>query len=125
MDLARFAAALDKPGEKPVLSLASQAPMYFRPDAPLGRNAKGDLSSTYYGLGWSVRTTGNESKANVWHNGAMPGTSTLLVRLANGRSWAMLFNTRADGTADDNIDKLLHDAAAKVTQWPTHDLFEK
>ncbi len=78
----------------------------------------------FYGLGWNVRPQGNAGKANVWHTGAMPGTSTLLVRLANGRSWVVLFNQRSDGKADDNIDSLLHAAALKVKAWPTTNLFE-
>ncbi len=53
----------------------------------------------------------------------MPGTSTLFVRLANGRAWAVLFNSNSEGKGDENIDPLMHKAAAKVTQWPQDDLF--
>lgn len=124
VDMARFAAALDKPGEKPVLSLSAQATMYARPDGLLGHNDKGEPSAFYYALGWYVRPVGNDGRANYWHAGAMPGTSTLLVRVANGRSWVVLFNRRADGKGEDKIDALLHKAAAKVKQWPERDLFQ-
>lgn len=124
VDLARFAAALDRPGAKPVLSAESAALLYARPEPPLGLNADRSPADVFYGMGWNVRMLGKTGKINVWHNGAMPGTSTLLVRLANGRSWVVLFNQRTDGKGADDIDPLLHAAAAKVTQWPTADLFE-
>lgn len=121
VDMARFAAKLDKLGTHPLLEETIAATMYARPAAPLGLEPDGSPAPAYYGLGWSVRPTGNNGKANYWHSGAMPGTATLLVRLANGRSWVILFNQRADG----NIDGLLHQAAAKVQNWPTHDLFRQ
>ncbi len=124
VDLARFAAALDRPGAQPVLSAESAALLYARPVPPLGLNPDQSPADVYYGMGWSVRLLGKTGKINVWHNGAMPGTSTLLVRLASGRSWAVLFNQRFDGKGTDDIDPLLHQAAAKVTVWPTADLFE-
>ena len=124
VDLARFATALDRPGEKPVLSAETQALLYARPAPPLGQNADGTPATVFYGLGWNVRPQGKAVKANVWHNGAMPGTSTLLVRLASGRSWVVLFNQRADGKDGENIDPLLHVAASKVKSWPATDLFE-
>lgn len=125
VDMARFAAALDKPGGKPVLSLSAQARMYERPAGLLGHNAQGEPSAFYYGLGWYVRPVGNEGKANYWHRGAMPGTSTILVRMASGLSWVVLFNRRADGKGEESIDALLHKAAAKVKEWPDRNLFEK
>jgi N-acyl-D-amino-acid deacylase len=119
VDVAHFMAKLDVPGEHPLLSSASVATMFTRPAPPLGLDENGAPSAVYYALGWQVRPVGNNGKANYWHNGAMPGTSTLMVRLAGGLSWAVMFNSRAEG----NIDGLMHQAAAKVTEWPTQNLF--
>lgn len=114
VDIAHFMAKLDVPGEQPLLSPASVATMFARPEPPLGLDPAGAPSAAYYALGWQVRPVGHDDKANTWHNGGMPGTSTLMVRLANGLSWVVLFNSRADGA----IDGLLHKAAARVKEWP-------
>ncbi|MCW3054895.1 MAG: penicillin-binding protein beta-lactamase class [Chthonomonadales bacterium] len=119
VDMAHFMAKLDVPGEQPLLSTSTVATMFARPQPPLGLDENGALSAAYYAFGWNVRPVGNNGKANVWHDGAMPGTSTLMVRLNNGLSWVILFNARADG----NIDGLLHQAAAKVKEWPDQNLF--
>lgn len=119
VDMAHFMAKLDVPGERPLLSPDSVAAMFARPEAPLGLDTTGAPSAAYYALGWQVRPVGSGDGRNTWHNGSMPGTSTLMVRLANGLSWVVLFNSRADG----NIDGLLHEAAAKVTEWPRQNLF--
>ena len=58
---------------------------------------------------------------SYWHGGGMPGTSTILVRLAGGRSWVLLFNQHTDA----DIDSLLHQAAAQVTRWPKLNLFRQ
>ena len=119
VDMARFMAKLDVPGDRPLLSSASIATMFARPQAPLGLDENGAPSAAYYALGWQVRPVGNEGKANTWHNGGMPGTSTLMVRLTNGLSWVVLFNSSAEG----DIDGLMHQAAAKVKEWPEQSLF--
>ncbi|MCS6775493.1 MAG: serine hydrolase domain-containing protein [Chloroherpetonaceae bacterium] len=121
VDLARFAVALDRPGVRPVLNPSTTAQMYARPAPPLGHTADGSPTPTYYGLGWMVRPLAPNGSANYWHSGSMPGTSALLVRLANGLSWAVLFNKRADG----DIDGALHRAAAQVSEWPAWDLFNR
>jgi len=124
LDMARFAAALDKmpaelkAGAKPLLTEHALDVLYERPRPPVGLNAKGNPADVWYACGWNVRTVDKQGHTNIWHNGAMPGTSTLLVRLANGHSWVVLFNQRADGEGDYNIDALLHAAAAKVVKWP-------
>lgn len=117
VDMARFMAKLDVPGSTPILAPASVFALYARPEPPLGRDENGGPSPAYYGLGWNVRPV--RGGANYWHDGGMPGTSTLLVRLANGNSWVILFNARADG----DIDGLMHKAAAKVADWPDQNLF--
>jgi N-acyl-D-amino-acid deacylase len=101
--------------------------MYAPPPAPVSRQADGSLEKSYYGCGWSVRPVGKEGKANYWHAGSLPGTSTLLVRRADGLSWAALFNQRSDNKQlpDDAIDSALHRAADNVEKWPEEDLFPR
>jgi len=127
IDLARFAAALDDPAHSPLLKKESFTTMYAPPAPPASRQADGTLEKSYYGCGWSVRPVGQEGRANYWHGGSLPGTNTLLVRLANGLSWAALFNQRSEdkNLPDGSIDPALHRASAVVRDWPAHDLFPR
>ena len=125
IDLARFAAALDDPQRSPLLKPETLAAMYAPPPAPVSRKSDGTLEASYYGGGWSVRPTSGQGKANYWHDGSLPGTSTLLVRRSDGLSWAALFNLRSDDKKlpDNAIDPALHRAAAAVRTWPEENLF--
>ncbi|HZE96338.1 MAG TPA: serine hydrolase domain-containing protein [Planctomycetota bacterium] len=110
-DLVRFVVSLDK-----VLDAKTQATMLARPPG------LDPVSAYYYACGWMVRPMGKEGRMNVWHNGSLPGTSTLLVRRHDGLVWAALFNDRSRG--EGKIDPALHIAADAVKEWPTVDLFE-
>jgi len=101
------------------------AAMTQRPQGTAGFDAKGKPKPVYYGLGWSVRPVGD--KSNRWHTGSLDGTAALLVLRHDGLCWAILFNTRSTpkgSHAGRQIDPLLHKAAAKVKEWPKHDLFK-
>ncbi|WP_326560806.1 serine hydrolase domain-containing protein [Micromonospora sp. NBC_01796] len=119
VDLVRWASAFDAAG--PVLNSTSLGRVWAVPGG-IGV----DPAGWYYGLGWQVRpvTTGGTGR-NTWHTGSMPGTYSLLVRTYQGRSWAVLFNQRDDasGLAYPEIDPLLWAASAKVTTWPTTNLY--
>ena len=106
-DLVRFAAALGQPGK--VLTNQSLKTLWARPayDDPKG--------AAYYAFGWMVRPAGQS--ANTWHNGSLPGTSTLLVRRHDGFVWAVLFNSR-EGDPAGKIDGLIHAAVDAVKEWP-------
>jgi len=125
VDLARFAAALDDPHQSPLLKSDTMSAMYTPPPPPVWRKADGSLEDAYYACGWMVRPSGKSGQANYWHTGSLPGTSTLLVRLANGLSWVALFNQRSEDEKlpDSAIDPALHRAAAAVERWPEQDLF--
>lgn len=125
VDLARFAAALDDPARSLLLKPETIAKMYAPPAAPVARESDGKISAAYYGCGWMVRPVGTGGKANYWHNGSLPGTSTLLVRRSDGLSWAALFNQRSEDKKlpDGEIDGALHRAASAVKEWPEGDLF--
>ena len=111
VDLARFASSLDK-----VLDVKHQEAMFAR---PAGLKA----GPAYYGCGWMVRPVGKDGKANTWHTGSLPGTSTLLVRRHDGLVWAALFNQRS--AKDSELDPALHRAADAVAEWPKEDLFDR
>jgi hypothetical protein len=71
-----------------------------------------------------VRPSGGD--ANWWHDGSLPGTTTLLVRAYNGLDWVALFNARSSSSSSSfagELDAALWAAAGAVTQWPTEDLF--
>lgn len=127
VDLARFAAALDDPQRSPLLSSVTCGRMYEPPAPPVSRQADGRLEDSFYACGWMVRPRKRTGKANYWHSGSLPGTSSLLVRRWDGLSWAAVFNQRSTDKKlpDGAIDGALHRAADAVQQWPTENLFER
>ena len=127
VDLARFAAELDDPARCPILKKESLAVLYQPPPAPVSRKDNGSLADSFYGCGWMVRPVGSDGRANYWHDGSLPGTTTLLVRRGDGLCWAALFNQRSEDPKlpDGAIDPALHRAAAATGEWPSEDLFEK
>ena len=62
-------------------------------------------SDHYYGLGWALTTAG--TSFNWWHNGSLPGTTSIIVRTtwSDGSDvcWAALVNSR-DQKEDINAD---------------------
>jgi N-acyl-D-amino-acid deacylase len=118
IDLVKFANAIDGRRGKPLLRKESIAELISRPAPPMPQNAE-----SWYGLGWSIRRVGND--ANWWHTGSLPGTTTILVRAANGYCWAALFNSRPEGknTLAGDLDSGLWTAFRGVTDWPSRDLF--
>jgi CubicO group peptidase (beta-lactamase class C family) len=67
-----------------------------------------------YARGWAVN-----SANNWWHNGSLPGTTTIMVRTASGFCWAALTNTRTTGQPDIGLalDNMVWDMAHKVSAW--------
>ena len=54
-----------------------------------------------------------------WHNGSLPGTTTIAVRTHRGFCWAAFTNTsRANSQIDDDLDKLNWDMVGAVKSWP-------
>lgn len=119
-DLVRFAAALDDPWHSRMLQAESFPLLYSPPAPPVSREANGSLAARYYGCGWDVRPVGSDGRANYWHTGSLPGTSTLLVRRFDGLIWAVCFNQRSEDSKlpDSAIDPALHRAANRVKSWP-------
>ena len=124
--LLKFASAFDDPEHPKLLRPATIATMFERPPGPAGTRPGGRPKDAFYACGWNVRPNANGG-ANTWHDGALPGTSSLLVRRDDGLDWAVLFNNRngPDGTSlSGKIDPLIHQAADAVTDWPDQDLFK-
>jgi CubicO group peptidase (beta-lactamase class C family) len=66
-----------------------------------------------YAKGWAINKAGN-----WWHNGSLPGTSTILVRTHSGFCWAAFTNTsRRNSKLDGDLDKLIWDMVADVKSW--------
>ena len=120
IDLVRFVTAID--GSKPPAFLKPETVslMVSRPEPPLWEE-----TSSYYGMGWSIRPVGNN--ANWWHAGSLPGTTTILVRTYHGLAWAVLFNSRPreSDKFQGELDNALWEAVRGVTKWPSHDLFQQ
>src|SRR5207253_2172943 len=52
VELARFAAALDAPGNRPLLNAETTRAMYERPAPPVGLDKDGKPAPAYYACGW-------------------------------------------------------------------------
>jgi CubicO group peptidase (beta-lactamase class C family) len=66
-----------------------------------------------YAKGWAVNKADN-----WWHNGSLPGTSTIVVRTHSGFCWAAFINTRRRNSAlDGDLDKLIWTMVGQVKAW--------
>jgi N-acyl-D-amino-acid deacylase len=117
VDLLRFMAGVDGRANRPdILSAALVARMTGNGAAVCADGA------CHYAGGWMVRPT--QGEANWWHAGSLPGTTSILVRSYHNFSLVALFNARsATGDFAGELDAALWTALARVTSFPTHDLF--
>lgn len=119
VDLVKFASAFENPARCRILKATSIREMFTRPPGRAGLDANGQPSPRYYACGWSFYPAGNSG--TWWHNGGLPGTSTILVRRHDGLAWAVLFNSwqTKDGKAPASaIDPLVHRAVDSIRVWP-------
>jgi len=85
-------------------------PDILRPDT-LKTMATPSTAGPGYACGWAV------NKAhNYWHNGSLPGVTTILVRTSSGLCWAAFTNTRTNGI-DPAIDQLMWKMVKAVPAW--------
>jgi N-acyl-D-amino-acid deacylase len=106
-DLVQFVDAIDSE-KSPLLSEESRRLMLESPPFTDRSSA-----AVWYGLGWNVRTVGDDNRRNYWHTGLLAGTSSLLVRRHDGYSWAVIFNvdrTLKGDRCTDVVDRDLHKA---------------
>ncbi len=69
--------------------------------------------SPNYARGWSVNR-----QNNWWHTGALPGTTTIMVRTFHGFTWAALTNTRIPrSNMTGQLDRLMWDLVGTVRNW--------
>jgi CubicO group peptidase (beta-lactamase class C family) len=73
-------------------------------------------SAAKYARGWMV---GNNGLGNWWHDGSLPGSTTIMVRTASGLCWAALANTRTEphDQIDTALDEMMWDMARSVPRW--------
>ena len=82
-----------------LVRFASQLPLLLNPDSLRAMTTHGVSES--YARGWNVNKT-----PNWWHNGSLPGTTTIMVHTAKGLCWAGLLNGRKEGLGLA-LDKLM------------------
>jgi CubicO group peptidase (beta-lactamase class C family) len=69
-----------------------------------------------YARGWMVRDNG---AGNWWHNGSLPGTTSLMVRTPNGMCWAALCNTCTQPKDQINtaLEQMMRNIVRTVPSW--------
>ena len=66
-----------------------------------------------YAKGWAVNKFDN-----WWHNGSLPGTTTIAVRAHSGFCWAAFTNTRRNNSAiESDLDQLNWKMLQQVKSW--------
>ncbi|MEV8097151.1 serine hydrolase domain-containing protein [Kitasatospora sp. NPDC085879] len=105
-DVLRLLAALDGSSGRPALLRAETFTAMTTACTlrPVSATAAG------YARGWAVNGAGT-----VWHEGALAGTRSLLVRRADGRAWCAVCNTgRPDSALGAELDALMWEVQALV-----------
>jgi hypothetical protein len=56
---------------------------------------------------------------NWWHDGSLPGSTTIMVRTATGLGWAALANTRTEphDQIDTALDEMMWNMVRSVPEW--------
>jgi CubicO group peptidase (beta-lactamase class C family) len=69
-----------------------------------------------YARGWMVRGNGSGS---WWHNGSLPGSTTIMVKTPTGMCWAALTNTRTEpsDTINAALDQMMWKMVGCVPGW--------
>ncbi len=110
-DLARFAGRVAGHGAAPGILKSETVAKMVSPGP-----ASALTAAVKYARGWLVR---NDGRGNWWHNGSLPGTTSIMVRTASGFSWAALSNTRRQPSDEINLalDNMVWDMARRVSAW--------
>jgi CubicO group peptidase (beta-lactamase class C family) len=64
-----------------------------------------------YACGWC-----DNEAPNWWHDGTLPGTTSIMVRTSSGLCWAACANTRTSGI-NPAIDRMMWEMAKAVPAW--------
>lgn len=70
-----------------------------------------------YAKGWQVNAYNN-----WWHTGAIPGTSSEVVRAGSGYIWFIITNSRLTNNGFAALDGLGWNIVSNTASWPTWDL---
>lgn len=90
----------------------STTPSLLKPDV-IRMMTTGPAFNPTYAKGWSINPAGN-----WWHNGSLPGTTSIMVRTHSQFCWAALTNTRATkGDINGDLDNLVWTMVGKVAGW--------
>jgi CubicO group peptidase (beta-lactamase class C family) len=82
----------------------------LKPSTIAAMTRPSSVNSTY-ASGWQVN-----SAPNWWHNGSLPGTSSLLVRTASGMCWSACANARTKDSLS-MLDDMMWAMAKSVPDW--------
>jgi N-acyl-D-amino-acid deacylase len=119
VDLVRFVLAVDGQTSPPdILQLETIRLMTTRSGLPDWQD-----SDYYYALGWEISTDGTR---DIWsHDGAMPGTRSLLAVTSDGYAVALVFNSgpKRGGEFMQEVVDAIPQTVDKQTEWPANDLF--
>lgn len=109
-DLVRFAVNIGGIDQKPGLLRQESLTTMTTPSS-----ASSPSEEVKYARGWTVR---NNGRGNWWHNGSLPGTTSIMVRTAKGFCWAALTNTRrAEGDINLALDQMVWEMTRQVKGW--------
>lgn len=89
----------------------AQPPNILRPET-IQIMTTASAVNPHYAKGWEVNAA-----HNWWHNGLLPGTSTIAVRTHSGFCWAAFTNTRQGPAMDTDLDRLVWTMVRKVEEW--------
>ncbi|HSR32049.1 MAG TPA: serine hydrolase domain-containing protein, partial [Anaerolineae bacterium] len=119
VDLVRFVLSVDgHPMPPDILHPETIHLMVSLPDLPDWRD-----SDYYYALGWEISS---DDRGRIWsHDGAMPGTRSLLAVRSDGYAIALLFNSdpKSGGDFMGEVVEAIRQTVDGQTGWPTYDLF--
>ncbi|HEX3745911.1 MAG TPA: serine hydrolase domain-containing protein [Bryobacteraceae bacterium] len=74
---------------------------------------RGTTANAGYACGWAVNQV-----PNWWHNGSLPGTTSIMVRTASGFCWSALLNTREEKVNTGGaLDRMMWEMVRKVASW--------
>lgn len=92
-----------------LVRFTSQLPALLKQDSIRAMTTHG--VSEGYARGWNVNKV-----PNWWHNGSLPGTTTIMVHTAKGFCWAGLLNGRSEGLGIA-LDRLMWQMGGVVKAW--------
>jgi CubicO group peptidase (beta-lactamase class C family) len=108
-DLVRLITAVDAFPSRPDILSATTIQTMTTPSA----------HNINYAKGWGVN-----SAKSWWHNGALHGSASIMVRTNSQLTWAIILNGRSlDSGFLDALDALGWDCVNSTATFPTHDLF--